>query len=192
VVDAAIVDGVASLLAMPLMFMAQGVWRDERGVNLLDGGVPWYDVYETADGQWMAVGALEPRFYAALLAGLGLTEVPDRGDPGNWPRLRELFAARFAEKTRDQWAAAFAGSEACVEPVLSMREAASDEHLAARQTYVVQDGVVQPAPAPRFSRTPGELSGPASVPGQHTTEALTDWGLPDAAELIASGAAVQA
>jgi len=188
--DAAIVDGVASLLAMPLMFMAQGVWRDERGVNLLDGGVPWYDVYETADGQWMAVGALEPRFYAALLAGLGLTEVPDRGDPGNWPRLRELFAARFAEKSTDQWAATFAGSEACVEPVLSMHEAASDEHLAARQTYVVQDGVVQPAPAPRFSRTPGELSGPASVPGQHTTEALTDWGLPDAAELIASGAAV--
>jgi alpha-methylacyl-CoA racemase len=192
VVDAAIVDGVASLLAMPLMFMAQGVWRDERGVNMLDGGVPWYDVYETADGGWMAVGALEPRFYAALLAGLGLTEAPDRGDPGNWPRLRELFTARFAEKTRDQWAAAFAGSEACVEPVLSMREAASDEHLAARQTYVVRDGIVQPAPAPRFSRTPGELSGPASVPGQHTTEALTDWGLPDAAELIASGAVIQA
>ena len=138
VVDAAIVDGVASLLAMPLMFMAQGVWRDERGVNLLDGGVPWYDVYETADGKWMAVGALEPRFYAALLAGLGLTEAPDRADPGNWPELRELFAARFAERTRDEWAAAFAGSEACVEPVLSLREAASDEHLAARQTYVVQ------------------------------------------------------
>ena len=192
VVDAAIVDGVASLLAMPLMFMAQGVWRDEHGVNLLDGGVPWYDVYETADGKWMAVGALESRFYAALLAGLGLTEAPDRGDPANWPRLRELFTARFAEKTRDEWADAFAGSEACVQPVLSMREAASDEHLAARQTYVVRDGVVQPAPAPRFSRTPGELSGPASVPGQHTTEALTDWGLPDAAELIASGAAIQA
>ena len=140
----------------------------------------------------MAVGALESRFYAALLAGLGLTEAPDRGDPGNWPRLRELFTARFAEKTRDEWAAAFAGSEACVEPVLSMREAASDEHLAARQTYVVLDGVVQPAPAPRFSRTPGELPGPASVPGRHTAEALTDWGLPDAAELIASGAAIQA
>src|SRR5436305_728265 len=192
VVDAAIVDGVASLLAMPLMFMAQGVWRDERGVNLLDGGVPWYDVYETADGKWMAVGALEPRFYAALLAGLGLTEAPDRADPGNWPELRELFTARFAEKSRDEWAAVFAGSEACVEPVLSMREAASDEHLAARQTYVARDGVVQPAPAPRFSRTPGALSGPAAVPGQHTTEALTDWGLPDAAELIASGAAIQA
>src|SRR5689334_6524059 len=192
VVDAAIVDGVVSLLAMPLMFLAQGVWRDERGVNMLDGGVPWYDVYETADGEWMAVGALESRFYAALLAGPGLTEAPDRRDPAHWPRLRELFTARFAEKTRDEWAAVFAGSEACAEPVLSMREAASDEHLAARQTYVAQDGVVQPAPAPRFSRTPGELSGPASVPGQHTTEALTDWGLPDAAELIASGAAIQA
>src|SRR5690349_8840253 len=192
VVDAAIVDGVASLLAMPLMFTAQGVWRDDRGVNMLDVGVPWYDVYETADGKWMAVGALEPRFYAALLAGLGLTEAPDRGDPGNWPRLRELFTARFAGKTRDEWAAVFAGSEACAEPVLSMREAASDEHLAARQTYLVQDGVVQPAPAPRFSRTPGEVSGPASVPGQHTAEALTDWGLPDAAELIASGVAIQA
>ena len=93
VVDAAIVDGVASLLAMPLMFLAQGVWRDERGVNLLDGGVPWYDVYETADGKWMAVGALEPRFYAALLAGLGLTEAPDRADPRNWPELRALFTA---------------------------------------------------------------------------------------------------
>ncbi len=192
VVDAAIVDGVASLLAMPLMFMAQGVWRDERGVNLLDGGVPWYDVYETADGKWMAVGALEPRFYAALLAGLGLAEAPDRADPGNWPELRELFTARFKEKTRDEWAAAFAGSEACVEPVLSMREAAGDPHLTARETYVVRDGVVQPAPAPRFSRTPPALSGPAPVPGQHTTEALTDWGLPDAAELLACGAAIQA
>jgi alpha-methylacyl-CoA racemase len=177
---------------MPLMFLAQGVWRDERGVNLLDGGVPWYDVYETADGKWMAVGALEPRFYAALLAGLGLAEAPDRADPGNWPELRELFTARFKEKTRDEWAAAFAGSEACVEPVLSMREAAGDPHLTARETYVVRDGVVQPAPAPRFSRTPPALSGPAPVPGQHTTEALTDWGLPDAAELLACGAAIQA
>jgi alpha-methylacyl-CoA racemase len=192
VVDAAIVDGVASLLAMPLMFLGQGLWRDERGVNLLDGGVPWYNVFETADGKWMAVGALEPRFYAALLGGLGLTDAPDRADPGNWPRLRELFTARFAEKTRDEWAAAFAGTEACVEPVRSLREAASDEHLAARETYVVRDGVVQPAPAPRFSRTPGELSGSAPVPGQHTTEELTAWGLPDAADLIACGAAIQA
>jgi alpha-methylacyl-CoA racemase len=154
--------------------------------------VPWYDVYETADGQWMAVGALEPRFYDALLAGLGLADAPDRRDPQHWPKLRVLFTARFKDKTRDEWAAVFAGSEACVEPVLSLREAAEDPHLAARQTYVVRDGVVQPAPAPRFSRTPGQLPGPAPVPGQHTTQALTDWGLADAADLVAAGAALQA
>jgi alpha-methylacyl-CoA racemase len=192
VVDAAIVDGVASLLAMPWMMMAQGIWRDERGVNLLDGGVPWYDVYQTADGQWMAVGALEPRFYAALLAGLGLTDLPDRADPRNWPELRERLTARFAERTRDEWAATFAGSEACVEPVLSLTEAAADPHLAARQTYLTRDGLTQPAPSPRFSRTPGELSDPPPAPGQHTIEALTEWGLPDAQALVACGAAVQA
>jgi alpha-methylacyl-CoA racemase len=191
VVDAAIVDGVASLLAMPLMLLAQGLWRDERGVNLLDGGVPWYDVYQTADGQWMAVGALEPRFYAALLSGLGLTGAPDRTDPRNWPELRARFTARFAERTRDEWAAVFAGTDACVEPVLSLTEAAADDHLTARRTYVTQDGVTQPAPAPRFSRTPGQLPDPAPAPGQHTIEALTAWGLPDAEALVACGAAVQ-
>ena len=192
VVDAAIVDGVASLLAMPLMFMAQGIWRDERGVNLLDGGVPWYDVYETADGKWVAVGALEPQFYAALLAGLGLTGAPDRGDPRNWPELRGLISARFKDRTRDEWTAAFAGSDACVEPVLSVTEAAGDPHLTARETYVSRDGMVQPSPAPRFSRTPGRLPEPAPVPGQHTTEALTAWGLADAEDLVACGAARQA
>jgi len=191
VVDTAIVDGVASLLAMPLMMMAQGWWRDERGVNLLDGGVPWYDVYETADGQWMAVGALEPRFYAALIDGLGLTDPPDRADPRNWPKLRELLAARFKDRTREQWTATFAGTDACVEPVLSLTEAAADEHLTARQTYVTRDGFIQPAPAPRFSRTPGELPDPAPLPGQHTLEALTAWGLADAADLVACGAAAQ-
>ena len=192
VVDAAIVDGVASLLAMPLMFLAQGSWRDERGVNMLDGGVPWYDVYETADGKWVAVGALEPQFYAALLAGLGLTCAPDRGDPRNWPELRALLSARFKDRTRDEWTAAFAGSDACVEPVLSMSEAAGDPHLAARETYVSREGMVQPSPAPRFSRTPGRLPEPAPVPGQHTTEALTAWGLADAEDLVACGAARQA
>jgi alpha-methylacyl-CoA racemase len=192
VVDAAIVDGVASLLAMPLMFLAQGIWRDERGVNLLDGGVPWYDVYETADGEWVAVGALEPQFYAALLAGLGLTSAPDRGDPQNWPELRALISARFKDRTRDEWTAAFAGSDACVEPVLSVTEAAGDPHLTARETYVSRDGMVQPSPAPRFSRTPGRLPEPAPVPGQHTTEALTAWGLADAEDLVACGAARQA
>ena len=192
VVDAAIVDGVAALLAMPLMLMAQGLWRDERGVNLLDGGVPWYDVYETADGQWMAVGALEPQFYAALLDGLGLPDAPDRSDPRNWPALRELLAARFKSRTRDEWTAVFDGTDACVEPVLSLHEAAADDHLTARQTYLTADGVLQPAPAPRFSRTPARLSAPAPAPGQHTLEALTAWGLADAADLIASGAALQA
>jgi alpha-methylacyl-CoA racemase len=192
VVDAAIVDGVASLLAMPLMLMAQGLWRDQRGVNLLDGGVPWYDVYETADGQWMAVGALEPRFYTALLSGLGLTDVPDRADPRNWPALRALLTARFKDRTRDEWTATFAGTDACVEPVLSLTEAASDAHLTARQTYDTTDGFIQPAPAPRFSRTPGELSDPAPAPGQHTVEALAAWGLSDAEDLVACGAALQA
>ena len=204
VVDTAIVDGVASLLAMPLMLMAQGLWRDERGVNLLDGGVPWYDVYETADHQWLAVGALEPRFYAALLAGLGLTDppdranlpdratVPDRADPRNWPALRDLLTARFKTRTRDEWTAVFAGTEACVAPVLSLHEAAADEHLLARETYVTPDGITQPAPSPRFSRTPGRLPAPAPAPGQHTREALTAWGLDDAEALIASGAALQA
>jgi len=192
VVDAAIVDGVASLLAMPLMLMGQGRWRDERGVNLLDGGVPWYDVYETADGKWMAVGALEPRFYAALVSGLGLTDLPDRHDPRNWPELRERMSARFKERTRDEWTATFAGTDACVEPVLSLHEAAADPHLVARGTYVTGDGVIQPAPAPRFSRTPGHLSEPPPLPGQHTIEALTEWGLADADDLVACGAAVQA
>jgi len=192
VVDTAIVDGVAALLAMPLMLMAQGLWRDERGVNLLDGGVPWYDVYETADGQWMAVGALEPQFYAALLSGLGLADAPDRADPRNWPALRALLTARFKDRTRDEWAATFAGTDGCVEPVLSLHEAAADEHLTARGTYVTRDGVTQPAPAPRFSRTPAQLSDPAPAPGQHTLDALTAWGLKDAADLIACGAALQA
>ena len=192
VVDAAIVDGTASLLAMPWTFYAHGEWRDERGVNLLDGGVPWYDVYETADGLHMAVGALEPQFYAALLAGLDLADAPDRDDPANWPALREMFAARFMQRTRDEWASHFEGSDACVEPVLSLLEAAGDAHLAARGTYVTKDGAVQPAPAPRFSRTPGELTLPPPVPGEHTLEVLEAWGLENAEKLVAAGAAVQA
>ncbi|HTY72570.1 MAG TPA: CaiB/BaiF CoA-transferase family protein [Actinomycetes bacterium] len=192
VVDAAIVDGVASLLTMPLMLLAQGHWLDERGVNLLDGGVPWYDVYQTADDEWVAVAALEPPFYAALLAGLGLADVPDRADPANWPELRRRFAERFRERTREEWAGLFAGTDACVEPVLSLTEATRDEHLLARGTYVLRDGTPEPAPAPRFSRTPGVLSSPPPLPGEHTREALTDWGLGDVEDLIADGAAVQA
>jgi alpha-methylacyl-CoA racemase len=191
VIDAAIVDGVASLLAMPWMMAAQGRWRDERGVNLLDGGAPWYDVYQGADGGWLAVGALEPQFYAALLAGLELTDVPDRDDPANWPHLRTTFTTRFRQRTRDQWVAVFAGTDACVEPVLSLDEARRDAHLVARETYVAPGGLTQPAPAPRFSRTPGALSHPPPGPGQHTREALADWGISDVDDLIASNAAVQ-
>src|SRR6476660_8164071 len=136
---------------MPWMMTAQDQWRDERGVKLLDGGAPWYDVYEAADGGWLAVGALEAPFYAALLAGLELADVPDRDDPANWPKLRTMCAARFKQRTRDQWALVFAGSDACVEPVLSLHEATQDEHLAARRTYLEQAGLWQPAPAPRRS-----------------------------------------
>src|SRR5207302_8003660 len=114
--------------------------------------------YETADGKWMAVGALERQFYDALLAGLGLAGAPDRDDPRNWPELRALLSARFKDRTRDEWAAAFAGTDACVEPVLSVHEAAADPHLTARETYVSRDGMTQPSPAPRFSRTPARLS----------------------------------
>lgn len=136
---------------------------------------------------------MEPKFYAALLDGLGLTDAaPDRSDPHSWPALRELLTACFAERTRAEWTETFAGTDACVEPVLSLREAAHDPHLTARQTYLNPDGITQPAPSPRFSRTPAQLSSPAPASGQHTQEALTAWGLEDAADLIASGAAIQA
>lgn len=192
VVDAAIVDGTASLLAMHWMWRAMGTMQDQRGVNLLDGGAPWYEVYETSDGGWMAVGALEPQFYTALVAGLGLRELPDRADPGAWPALRAAFTQRFRERTRNEWTATFTGTDACVEPVLSMAEATHDEHLSARGTYVVRDGQVQPAPAPRFSRTPGAIDGAPPVPGEHTVAALLDWGIDDAQSLVDQGAARQA
>jgi alpha-methylacyl-CoA racemase len=191
VVDAAIVDGTASLMAMTWQYYAQGVWRDERGVNPLDGGLPWYDVYETSDGGWMAVGALEPPFYEALLAGLGITGAPPRYPAANHAALRELFAARFKQRTRDEWTATFADVDACVEPVLSMTEAAADDHMRSRGTYVEADGVLQPGPAPRFSRTPSQLSTPPPVPGQDTAQALRDWGIADVGALIEASVAVQ-
>jgi alpha-methylacyl-CoA racemase len=178
VVDAAIVDGTASLLAMHWMHRASGLLQDHRGVNLLDGGAPFYDVYETSDGGWLAVGALEPQFYAALVAGLGLDDLPDRDDPASWPALRTAFAARFRTRTRGAWEAVFAGTDACVEPVLSMGEALQDDQLSSRGTYVAPDGHPQPAPVPRFSRTPGALGLPPPAPGEHTDEVLHDWGVP--------------
>jgi alpha-methylacyl-CoA racemase len=189
VVDAAIVDGTAHLSTMLLGMMAGGLWQDRRGVNLLDTGAPWYDVYETADGGHLAVGALEPQFYAQLLDRLGLTDVaPSRNDPD---RLRALLTETFRTRTRDEWTAVFEGSDACVAPVLSYAEAREHPHLQARGTYVESHGVVQPAPAPRFSRTPGTLDRPPPAAGQDTREALTDWGIPDVDELIGSGAVSQ-
>jgi alpha-methylacyl-CoA racemase len=192
VVDAAIVDGATGLTAMLHGMLAAGTWQDRRGVNLLDSGAPFYDVYETADGRWMAVGALEPQFYAALLAVLDLGDgVPDRNDPRQWPALRERIAARFRGHTQAEWTELFEGTDACVAPVLSLTEAPAHPHLAARGSFVEHAGVVQPAPAPRFSRTPGALGEPPARPGQHSREALTDWGVDDVEQLIADGVVTQ-
>ncbi|MEE1782521.1 CaiB/BaiF CoA-transferase family protein [Streptomyces sp. SP17BM10] len=201
VVDAAIVDGAAHLGSMLWGLLAAGHWQDRRGVNLLDGGAPFYAVYRSGDGGHLAVGALEPRFYAefARLLGLG-PDAPGQHDHARWPELRALIAERFATRTRAEWEAVFAGSDACVEPVLTMRQAAADAHLVARGTYVEADGVTQPAPAPRFSVTPGALRRPPARPGAHTAEVARDWDVPllspdpdnDAAGRAADQAAEQA
>jgi alpha-methylacyl-CoA racemase len=192
VVDAAIVDGTAHLSAMFAGMLASGFARERRAANLLDGGAPFYDVYETADGGHMSVGALEPQFYAELVELLGLTDLPSRDDLTQWPAIREAFTRRFKERTRAEWTEVFDGTDACVAPVLPLTEAARHPHLAARGTYVERDGVLQPAPAPRFSRTEPSLSAGPSVPGGQTREALTAWGVPDVDALVESGAAVQA
>ncbi|MBZ6138263.1 CaiB/BaiF CoA transferase family protein [Streptomyces olivaceus] len=186
VVDAAIVDGTAHLTTLFWGMLAAGTWQDVRGGNLLDGGCPHYCVYETGDGSWMAVGALEPRFYTAFVSLLGLDPeaLPDRADPRNWPELRTLFTDRFKTATREEWTAVFEGTDACVAPVLSLREAAAHPHLTGRGTYTQAHGVTQPAPAPRFSATPGTLRLPPAVPGAHTAEVARDWGLPHLPELL--------
>jgi len=203
VVDAAIVDGAAMLQAMTYGLLADGGWTDERGENLLDTGAPFYDVYETADGRHMAVGALEPQFYAAftgiLFAPEGIpADLPPRHDRARWPELRARFAARFAERSQEEWTKAFSGTDACVAPVRTMTEAPADPHLAARGTYVDVDGLLQPAPAPRFGDgTPGAAigalpPGPIAHTGAHTREVFTALGFADAEDLLASGAVWQA
>lgn len=161
VVDAAMVDGVSMLAQMAWTMRATGALRDERESWLLDGGAPYYRCYATADGGAMAVGAIEPQFFAQLLAGLGLdpAEVPGQFEMGRYDELRAILTARFAERTRDEWAAIFAGTDSCVTPVLSWAEAADSEHLRARDTLIEVDGVLQAAPAPRFSRTPAGRPG---------------------------------
>ncbi|MFF3323810.1 CaiB/BaiF CoA transferase family protein [Streptomyces sp. NPDC002889] len=176
VVDAAIVDGAAHLATMIHGMMAAGGWQDRRGANLLDGGCPFYGNYETADGQYMAVGALEQQFYNTFIELLGIEgEVPARKDFDRWGELRDAVAARFRTRTRAQWTAVFEGSDACVAPVLSLREAPAHPHLAARGTFVDHGGITQPAPAPRFSATPGAVLRPPAQPGADTAEVARDW-----------------
>jgi alpha-methylacyl-CoA racemase len=194
VVDAAIVDGTASLNAMGAAFLASGVFKEERAANLLDGGAPYYDIYETADGRHMSVGALEPQFYEEFVDLLGIRDsAPDRYDAARTEELRAVIAARFRERTQAEWAAVFDGTDACVAPILPMSEAIGHPHLKERGTFVEKDGLVQPAPAPRFSRTEATLDRPpAPKPGAHTREALQAWGIADVDGLLESGAAVQA
>jgi len=192
VVDAAMTDGSASLMTMAHSFLAAGLSSERRGENLLDTGAHFYEVYETADGGFVAVGAIEPRFYAALLEGLGLTAdaLPRQMDSSSWPEMKERFAALFKARTRDEWEAHFAGTEACVAPVLSPLEAPDHPHNVARGTFVDVAGVRQPGPAPRFSRTPSAVSSPPEQPGRSTDAALSRWGVDSQRlfELRASGA----
>ncbi|HEV2450370.1 MAG TPA: CaiB/BaiF CoA-transferase family protein [Streptosporangiaceae bacterium] len=191
VVDVAMVDGSALLNAFLYGLLATGGWQEERGTNLLDGGAPFYDTYQTADGRHVAVGALEPKFYAELLAKLGLDDagLPGQYDRTGWPVLRERIAAVFAERTRDEWTEHFSGSDACVAPVLTPSEAPRHPHIAARGTFIETGGVLSPAPAPRFSRTAaGEPVAPPR-PGADTDAVLAELGLsgPEIAALRRAG-----
>ena len=196
VVDAAMVDGSAILTTMIYAFLAMGIWQDAPGTNMLDTGAHFYEVYETADGKHLAVGAIEHQFYAELLQRTGLEDedLPMQMDRSQWPAMKERFAALFKSKTRDEWQQLLEGTDACAVPVLSLSEAHLHPHNQARQTFVERDGVVQPAPAPRFSRTGADIAGPPPAPGEHTEAALRDWGLSseDVAKLVDAGAVTQA
>jgi alpha-methylacyl-CoA racemase len=178
VVDAAMVDGVALLMAPFFGASAMGYWSDERGTNLLDSGAPFYDVYRCSDGRELAVGAIEPPFFAALLEVLDLPAeaVPDQNDQSRWPELRTILAEAIGSRPCSEWVRRSEGLDACIAPVLTMGEARDHPHLVARGTIVQPDGVPQPAPAPRFSATPATLGAPPAVPGQHTDAVLADWG----------------
>nr|AKT74270.1 TxnP3 [Streptomyces bottropensis] len=193
VVDAAVVDGTALLMAMLLDMSASGHWPSARGGNLLDGGAPFYCVYPCGDGRYVAVGALEDRFFTSLVQGLGLdpSGLPDRWERANWQTLRSLFASRFARRTRDEWASVFAGTEACVTPVLNPAEAARHPHLRARGTFLRDGPALQPAAAPRYGDARPPAPVPPPVPGQHTREVLAESGWSDGEieRLLSSGTA---
>ena len=181
VVDAAMTDGAASLMAMFYGFMGSGMWQDKRSSNLLDGGAHFYDTYETADGKHVAIGSIEPQFYALLKENAGLSD-DDFGDQMNgekWPEMKLKLVEVIKSKTRDEWDAIMEGTDICYGPVLSLKEAPNHAHNKARQTFVEIDGVIQPNVAPRFSRTESEIQGPAPIVGADTESALSDWGLSD-------------
>ncbi len=178
VVDAAMVDGSASLLTMLHGMIAAGQWQGARGENLLDTGRPWYEVYRTRDGRYVSIGALEPAFYAQLLSLTGLAQaLPPRDDPANWPALHTAFAALFVQRTQAEWQSLLEGTDACFAPVLSARDASTHPHLQARATYGEVAGVVQAMPAPRFSQTPAQISRPPPAPGEGGEQAMRDWGI---------------
>jgi alpha-methylacyl-CoA racemase len=178
VVDAAMVEGASLLATMISGLLAAKRWREERGANVLDTGAPWYDAYETKDGRYVAVGAIEPKFYAQLLERMGLAgeTLPGQYESGRWPELRARFAEVFRTKTREEWCAAFEGSDACFAPVLTFSEARHHPHNVARASFVTVAGTEQPAPAPRFSRTPGGVRGAPPERGEGGRRALEDWG----------------
>ena len=181
VLDAAMVDGAALLAAMFHGFLKADRWSEERGVNILDTGAPWYDVYETKDGEYVAIGAIEPKFFSELTSRLGLGELPAQNDRSRWPEMRRRFAEAFRARTREEWCRLFEGSDACFAPVLSWTEARGHPHNAFRKTFMQVGGVEQPAPAPRFARTPGAVRRPPPERGAGGDGALADWGF-DAAE----------
>jgi alpha-methylacyl-CoA racemase len=172
------VDGSAVLMTMMHGMRKMGVWNPERGTNLIDTGAHFYDTFETRDGRYVSIGSIEPQFYAELLEKLGLAKqsLPKQGDRSQWPALKRRLEAIFKTKTRAEWCELMEGSDVCFAPVLSMDEAPSHPHIAARKTFVEHGGVMQAAPAPRFSRTEPSIAGVPAHPGQHTDEALGDWG----------------
>jgi alpha-methylacyl-CoA racemase len=186
VVDASMVEGSAILMTMMYEMLGAGFWNLERGTNALDCGAPFYDTYRCSDGKYISLGSLEPKFFAVLIDALGLdpSDQAGRNDPSNWPSLRERIGATIAQRTRKEWEDMLGGSDACFAPVLDMGEAPSHPHNVARETFIEVGGVTQPAPAPRFSRTPGRVSAPAATRGEHGREILSDWGF-DAGEIDA-------
>jgi alpha-methylacyl-CoA racemase len=178
VIDVAMVDGVASLMTAIYGMHGAGIWTNDRGTNILDTGAHYYDVYETSDGKHISVGSIESKFYEELLerSGLKNEELPRQNERPAWPKMKERLTALFLTRTRDEWCKIMEGTDICFAPVLNMEEAPQHPHNKLRETFVVQGGVTQPAPAPRFSRTPSAIQRPPAVPGEHTEEALRDWG----------------